>query len=122
MRPYDITIGTVRQWSKRFIWLLWFMDVSVTKVNLINTSFWWVCNLTTHCSVLVLFCLRKTHVFSGFERPVHNWGKRGKAACLPVACTYTAILSCRYMMAKKSLVSPVNSVLLQLAGSKDDVT
>ena len=48
------------------------MDVSVTEANLNNASFQWGCNLATHCSVFVLLCLRKAHLFSGVDGSIQS--------------------------------------------------
>ena len=48
------------------------MDSSVTKANLNNASFQWGNNLATNCSVLVQFCLRKMHLFTGVEGSIHS--------------------------------------------------
>ena len=102
-----------RLWSKRFIWrfiwLLWFMhvSVSVTEANLKNASFHWGCNLATHDSVFVQMCLRKTHHFSGDEGRIQSvTDAKGEGLG---AGPWRAP-----MMAKQFFVSPANSVLLQV--------
>ena len=86
------------------------LDVSVTEANLNNASFQWVCNLATHCSVVVQLCLRKAHLFSGVEGSIQSVTD-AKGEGLGAAPT---ILNWRRIMAKQLLFSPANSVLLQV--------
>ena len=90
------------------------MDVSVTEANLNNASFQWGSNLATHCSVFVQLLLRKTHLISGVEGSIQSMTEakgEGLGAC---PWRLHTILNCRRMMAKQSLFSPANTVLLQV--------
>ena len=73
--------------------------------------FWVGLQPCNHC-VFVQLCLRKTHLFSGVKGSIQSvtTTKRGRAGGRPAP----TILNFWYMMAKQSLVSPTNLVLLQV--------
>ena len=89
------------------------LDVSVTEANLNNASFQWVCNLATHCSVVVQLCLRKAHLFSGVEGSIQSVTEAKGEGLGAGPRRAPTILNWR-RMAKQSFVLPANSVLLQV--------
>ena len=63
--------------------------------------FWLGSNLTTHCSVFVQLCLRKTHLFSGVEGSIQSANEE-KGEGLGVSPRRApAIFNCWHMMAKQ---------------------
>ena len=89
------------------------MDVSVTEANLNNASFQWGCNLATYRSVFVQLCLQKAHLFSGVEGHIQSVTEAKEKGLGAGPLRAPTILNCRRMMAKQSLFSHANSVLLQ---------
>ena len=86
----------------------------MTEANLNNASFQWVCNLATHCSVLVHLCLRKIHLFSGVRGSISSVTEskgEGLGACQ--LCTSTDF-KLKVHDGKVIVFLPASSVLWQV--------